>query len=165
MMKIEWQSKSLEQKLAALKDKKVQSIMSHALHEGGEVFRAAVVEAAPERVDDLPSGTALPPGALKSDVILHKDHDTKQLAYDVEFGRETAHVARWVDEGHRLVLGGYSHEVKGQPGTYRGPGKEVGSVPPHPFFREAFETAAANAEKVIEESITTQVNRAWKSAK
>lgn len=151
-------SKSLEEKLMSLGQDVQDRIINTALREGAQVYRSAVSEAAPERLDDETSGTALPPGALKSDVMIQKV--SKSAEYDIRFGKYTAHVARWVDEGHRLVKGGRSRVNK--TGKTRGSGKEIGNVPAHPFFRAAFETASADAEKVIADSITNQVNRKWK---
>jgi HK97 gp10 family phage protein len=151
-------SKSLEDKLKSLGQDVQDRIINTALREGAKVYQAAVSEAAPERLDDETSGTALPPGALKSDVIIQKV--PKSAEYAVRFGRLTAHVAKWVDEGHRLVVGGRS-KLNKKTGQSTGNGREIGTVPAHPFFREAFETASSEAEKAIETTLTEAVNRAW----
>lgn len=82
-----------------------ESVARRAMRAGGRVVQAAITEAAPER-PDLPSGTALPPGALKSDIELHvvKEQDGSISAY-IEPGRLTRAACRWTEYGHELVLG------------------------------------------------------------
>lgn len=157
-------SAALMAKLKSLETEQADKIMGKAFHEGAKVYQKAVSAAAPER-PDLPSGTALPPGALKSDVIITHPKSTGGPIYEVEFGAETAHVANWVETGHRLVLGGYSHAIYNKHGEavgYRGPGKEVKQVEAHPFFRKAFEAASPEAEQVISDSILRGVEKATK---
>jgi hypothetical protein len=160
MIDFKFDTNNLEQKLADLKDKKVQQIMRRSIREGAKVFQAAVSEAAPERVEPHTGGDSLPPGALKSDVVISPIRGEK-IGYQVRFGRLTARVAADVDAGHRLVRGGKSR-LNTKTGVARGAGKEIGSVPPHPFFRQAFETTAPEAEKAIEQQIKDQVDKAWK---
>ena len=157
-------SAALMAKLKSLETEQADKIMGRAFKEGAKVYQAAVSKAAPER-PDLPSGTALPPGALKSDVIITHPKSEGGPIYEVEFGTETAHVASWVETGHRLVRGGYSHAVynkNGEAVAYRGPGHEVKQVPAHPFFRDAFENASPEAEEVITDSILKGVDKVWK---
>ena len=114
----------------------VKHVIDAGLRAGGEVFQAAIAERAPER-PDLPSGTALPPGALKTDIELHRGRSDEGLpAVIVSPGKYTQHVARWVEYGHRLVRGGYNKKGKG------GPGKEVGSVAAYPFIRRRMRRSA-----------------------
>jgi HK97 gp10 family phage protein len=158
-------SAALMAKLKSLEKEKADKIMGRAFHEGAKVYQAAVSKAAPER-PELPSGTALPPGALKTDVVISHPKSEGGPIYEVEFGAETAHVASWVENGHRLVRGGYSHALYGKDGEptgqYRGPGKQVSQVEAHPFFRKAFEAATPEAEEVITNSITRGVEKATK---
>jgi HK97 gp10 family phage protein len=116
----------------------------HAMRAGGRVIQEAITEAAPVR-PPLPSGTALPPGALKSDIELHvsKERDGSVSAY-VEPGKLTMRVARWVEYGHKLVRGG----------------KVVGDVPAHPFIRPAYEASEAAAQAAIEEQMGEEINQA-----
>lgn len=157
-------SKALEEKLKSLQGDAQKKIVAAALREGAKVYQAAVAEAAPERTDDLPdTSTALPPGELKSDVIISRGRNNVSdttVEYDVSFGKETAHVARFVDEGHRLVEGGRS-KVNAKTGKTSGPGKQVGSVAPHPFFRSAFETASQEATAAIEASLNAGIEKAF----
>lgn len=157
-------SSALEAKLKSLAGEQQQKIMLTALRAGGKVFKKAVLENTPERVpmpNDAKS-TALPPGALKSDITLRKKPN--RMEYDVRFGNQTAHVARWVDEGHRLVRGGRSRTRKkdGKLVGVSGPGKVIGNVPGTGFFRKSFEEAQAEAAKAVEETFVAAVNKKWK---
>jgi len=158
-------SKALEAKLRSMTDKKQLQIMTAALREGAGVFKQEVVQQAPERTDDVvtgPNSDALPPGALKSDVIVQKQPNA--LEYDVRFGSETAHVARFVDEGHRIVKGGNARfDANGKKKS--GAGRQVGFVEGSGFFRRAFETASKAAAEAVENSIIKSINRAWKRGK
>lgn len=131
--------KELEAKLQELGGEAAQRVVRDALRAGGQVFRDAVEEAAPER-PDLPSGTALPVGALAADIKLRLGRDEQGLpAAIVSPGPKTRHVAGFVEYGHRLVRGGRNRKGRG------GPGKVVGQVPAHPFIRPAFEASGAEA--------------------
>jgi len=66
--------KELEAKLLTLKQQTVKTIIWEALDAGAQVFHAAVQEAAPER-PDLPSGRALPAGALAADIVRYRGRD------------------------------------------------------------------------------------------
>ncbi len=151
-------SRALEARLHSLTGEQQDRIMARAFRDGAEVYQAAVMGAAPER-PALPSGTALSPGALKSDVIISKARSTGGPIYLVGFGKLTRHVAWWVEFGHRLVKGGYSKVTKN--GKLRGPGREIGNVAAHPFFRSAFEAATPEAADVISASIVDRVNKAF----
>ena len=115
----------------------------------GQVVQAAITEAAPVR-PVLPSGTALPPGALKADIELHvvKERDGSVSAY-IEPGRYTRHAARWVEYGHRLVRGG--RLKKG--------GAHIGDVPAYPFIRPAFEASEGAALAAAEESVALELSK------
>jgi Bacteriophage HK97-gp10, putative tail-component len=112
-----------------------------ALRAGGKIIQEAVTEAAPVRTP-LPSGDALPPGALKSDIELHvtKEGDGSFAAY-IEPGKYTIRVARWVEEGHA--------EKRGK--------KVTGRVEAHPFFRRAFETSVDQAEATALETFNEKI--------
>lgn len=127
-----------------------EKIVRRAMRAGGRVVQAAITEAAPER-PDLPSGTALPVGALKSDIELHvtKERDGSISAY-VEPGRLTRHAALWVEYGHKLVRGG----------RLKGGGAHVGEVPAHPFIRPAADASEAAALTAIEETLGNEINEA-----
>jgi len=153
-------SKELQAKLEKLKGDQLDKILARAYREGAKVYQAAVSDAAPEQVETTEGSDALPPGALKSDVTISKAPSTGGPIYLVGFGRLTRHVAGWVEYGHRLVRGGTSRVLKS--GKTRGKGSEVGTVKPHPFFRDAFEHSTDAAAKAISDSVSEQVNKAFK---
>ena len=153
--------KDLEAKLVELGGKAATNIARDGLRAGGEVIQAAVRELAPTR-PDLPSGTALPPGALARDIELHIGEEDGRPAAIIYPGSETAWAAKFVEYGHRMIRGGYS-KVVGTKGRHRGPGKEIGNVPAHPFIRPGFEISAAEAieraRQVIAEGIEKAVEK------
>ena len=131
-----------------------EQICRKALRAGGNVMKGAIAANAPVR-PDLPSGTALPVGALQSDitVIVSKDSPESFSAW-IEPGKSTLHVARWVEWGHRQVAGGrFKNWGK------RGKGKEVGDVEAHPYIRPAFDANEELAFSAIAETIATEVNK------
>lgn len=136
-MKIEG-LKEIDDKLGALKGPAARKLIKDACLAGGKVMQNEVRLRAPTRAP-LPAGNAIPPGALKGDIELHFGMSEDGLpSAIVKPGRYTAHVARWLEYGHRLVRGGYSRVVGGRT---RGRGKMVGEVQPYPFIRPAFESA------------------------
>ncbi|HEV2463544.1 MAG TPA: HK97-gp10 family putative phage morphogenesis protein [Acidobacteriaceae bacterium] len=154
---IEFQGlQELEAKLQSMGTDQAARAVNRGLKAGAQVFQAAVEGAAPMR-PDLPSGTALPPGALKSDIVTHKAVVDGELAQIIGPAKHTRHAAIWVEYGHRLVRGGYSRLMKN--GKYRGPGKQIGTVPPHPFIRPAFEASAREATETAIAAIEEEVAR------
>jgi hypothetical protein len=144
--------RELDAKLSALKGPAARQLIREAVLAGGKVLQTEVRLRAPERVS-TGHGNALPPGVLKNDIELHFGITEEGLpAAIVKPGKYTAHVARWVEYGHRLVRGGYSKLLPGGRST-RGRGQEVGAVQPYPFIRPAFETARAPAVQATVESL------------
>jgi HK97 gp10 family phage protein len=122
-----------------------EQICRKALRAGGNVMKAAIAANAPVR-PDLPSGTALPVGALQSDITVIVSKDRSQpdsFSAWIEPGKQTMHVARWVEWGHRLVHGK----------------KEVGDVPATPYIRPAFDANEDLVFGTIAETIATEVNK------
>lgn len=140
--------------------KEATPIVRKGLRAGAEVFQAAIVERAPER-PNLPSGTALPVGALKTDIVIHRGVEDGNEAMIVGPDKLTRHVADWVEYGHRLVRGGTSKETAKGSGKYRGRGKHVGDVHPWPFIRPAFEVSAGRAETACTEIIAKEVTKKY----
>lgn len=126
-----------------------EKICRRAMREAGRVVQAAVTEAAPVR-PALPSGTALPPGALKADIELHvaKERDGSISAY-IEPGKYTIYAARLVEYGHEMIVGGRKN--KG--------GVSKGQVPPHPFFRPAYEESVDAAMTAAEETLGAEIQK------
>ena len=141
--------KELDRKLGELGTKAARRVIRKALKAGGEVFRVAVAERAPER-PDLHSGTALPPGVLARDIEVDMGTADGLPAAIIEPGSYTRHVARWVEYGHRLVKGGHSSMKRGK---LQGNGAQIGDVPAYPFIRPGYEASRAEATKVTCESL------------
>lgn len=149
-MKIEG-LKEIDGKLSALKGRVAKRLIHDAVMAGGKVLQDEVRMLAPTR-PSLPHGTAIPPGALKGDIELRFGISEDHLpAAIVKPGKYTAHVARWLEYGHRLVRGGYSKVTPG--GRTRGRGQEISVVRPYPFIRPAFETARLPATMATIESL------------
>lgn len=147
----------LEENLLNLSAKAANNATTKALVAGGKVIRAAIAERAPIR-PLLPSGTALPPGALATDIELAVGKDQKGLPMVViSPGKRTAHVAEWVEYGHRLVRGGYS---KRKGGKAQGPGREIGHVSAHPFIRPGYEASIAEAVEVEQKVFVEEIEKA-----
>jgi hypothetical protein len=120
-----------------------ERIARHAVRAGAQVVQAAITEAAPVR-PDLPSGTALPPGALKNDIEVktRKEPDGSVSAY-IAPGSRTRRIASWVEFGHRQIHGRISRKGGGILG-----GRLI-DVPAHEFIRPAFEASEAAAQDAI----------------
>lgn len=150
----------LQRRLDELKQQDADRIVNRALRAGAAVYKAAEEERAPDR-PNLPSGTALPPGALKRDVTIRKAKGRKNT-YLVGPGKYTSHAAHLVEFGHRLVRGGQNRV--GKDGRIRGGkdgrlGEVVGFVPPHSYARRAFEAANSEALSAIVASVRSDIAR------
>jgi HK97 gp10 family phage protein len=145
---------------------KPEAAIRKALRNGGNIVNAAIVERAPEK--DGTGGT-LPEGALKHDIITRVSKQ-KDGEFTVTIGPDklTAHVARWVEYGHRQVVGGRS--ALQADGTTTGPGKQVyvrpgqstigtGSVPAHSFIRLAWEAVHTEATEAIVTTLVNEINK------
>jgi HK97 gp10 family phage protein len=147
----------IQRRLDQLKNEDAKRIMNRGLRAGAQVFKAAIEERAPER-PNLPSGTALPPGALRRDVTIRTlKGDEKGGIVTVGPGMITNHAAHLVEFGHRQVRGGESTLLKN--GKTRGPGKEISQVPAHPYERPAFEAAGNSAMDAVEASLKSDLDR------
>jgi HK97 gp10 family phage protein len=146
----------LQKSLEDLGTKKAQAAIRKALKAGAAIEQAAIIERAPVKVG---SGGILPDGALKNDIVVKmtKDAQGNPMAV-VTPDKYTAHVARWVEYGHREVQGGASR--KQRDGSYKGPGKHTGDVPEHPFIRPAFEATQQQVSDVMTETLITEIEKA-----
>lgn len=128
-----------------------EKVIRRGLRAGGQVIQAAITLAAPVRNPSLPSTTALPPGALKSDIELRvvKEQEDASFSAIIAPGKYTRYAAYLVEYGHEMVVGGR----KGKGGT------TIGQVPAHPFFRPAFEGAEQGAMVVAEEAILAAIEK------
>jgi HK97 gp10 family phage protein len=121
-----------------------EQICRKALRAGGNVMKAAIAANAPVR-PDLPSGTALPAGALQSDitVVVTKEAPDSFSAW-IEPGPASRHVSIFVEWGHRLV--------KGE--------RQIGDVSAAPYIRPAFDANEDLASNAVADTIATEVNAA-----
>lgn len=125
-----------------------EGICRRALRAGGDVMKGAIAANAPVR-PALPSGTALPPGTLQSDITVTVTRESPEsFSAWIEPGKYSRHVASWVEWGHRLVKGKK--------------GKVVGDVVAHPYIRPAFDANEELAAAAMAESITADVTTALK---
>jgi hypothetical protein len=145
----------LRQRLSELATKDANRILNKALRTGGLIFQGEEEERAPER-PELPSGTALPPGALRRDVHVRKLPGKKPI-WIIGPGKYTSQAAHLVEFGHRIVQGGKNRLKKY--GIQVGPGNVTGQVPPHPYARPAFESAHQLVMDAITESIKADIAR------
>lgn len=141
-------------RLEQLKKQDANKMLNRALREGAKVFQQQEAARAPER-PDLPSSTALPPGALKSDVSIKKVRGL--TVYLIGPGRYTSRAAHLVELGHRLVRGGRNRLLKN--GKTKGSGAVVGQVPPHPYIRPAYEAGSTPALAAIKASLQDSIRR------
>jgi HK97 gp10 family phage protein len=149
----------LQAKLDALTKKQGDRCIRTALKAGAVIEQAAISERAP--IHDGTGGT-LPPGALASDIVIRFIQDVQgAISAKVGPAKLTAHVARWVEYGHRIVQGGRSRVFAN--GKIRGPGKAVGVVEAHPFIRTAYEASRQAVITVICTTLATELERVSKT--
>jgi hypothetical protein len=150
--------RELDAKLSEMKDSQIKRVIRHGLDAGGEAMRRSIAEAAPER-PDLPSGDALPAGAMKQDIEVRRGRFEGLLAVFVGPGKYTRRQAGWVEYGHRLVRGGTSQLKRTIFGNvkYKGPGSEVGEVKAHSFIRLAYEGFREEAVQVAVDTMRRDV--------
>jgi HK97 gp10 family phage protein len=148
----------LQAKLEELKTTAAESCIRKALRAGALYEKDALETAAPVR-PDLPSGTALPPHALENDITIsvNKISDDNFIA-TIGPGRATAQAARLVEYGHRLVTGGRSKT--GKSGKSVGPGKQVGTVPAHPWIRPTWESTENEVTRIVTDTLAEEVTKA-----
>jgi hypothetical protein len=145
--------------LAQLEPKQQVSVLRKAVQVGDAIFADAVREAAPVQVTDA-GGTALAPGFLAADITARTSAQPDGSVIGIiKPGKMSAHVARWVSDGHRIVRGGRSRKNK-TTGKLSGPGKDTGlTTRPNPFVVRAFEQAAPKALEAVEQSIVEQLRK------
>jgi hypothetical protein len=101
-----------------------------------------------------------PPGALASDIVvkMKKDEQGNPIAV-VGPDTYTNRLAIWVENGHRVVTGGYNRLLPS--GKTRGPGKvHEESVAEHPFVRPAFEATQQEVADVMKTVLAEEIVKA-----
>jgi HK97 gp10 family phage protein len=146
----------LQVKLNDLGTKAADAAMRKALKAGAAIEQAAISERAPMKDG---TGGILPDGALKNDIVIkiRRDNNGGMNAI-VGPDKFTAHVARWVEYGHRLVRGGRSRLLAN--GKARGPGSQTGEVAEHPFIRPAWEASREAVTNAITTTLVAEVEAA-----
>lgn len=146
----------LQATLSDLSTRAADKAMRNALRAGAEIEQAAISTAAPIKVG---SGGILPDGALKNDIVITiKKGDRGGMYAVVGPDKYSAHCARWVEYGHRLVRGGYSTVLAN--GKTRGPGEHVGEVEEHPFIRPAWEATREAVTTAITTTLAAEIELA-----
>jgi len=125
----------LDRKLSQVSEKLATEVALRANDAAAKVFQDAAITLAPTKTDDMPGSNSLAPGELKGDI--HRDVSVTGAA--IGPGEKTGHVARWLEDGHKLKRG-----KKGQGQI------TVGNVKPHPFLRPAFDIAKQAALDAFE---------------
>jgi HK97 gp10 family phage protein len=128
----------LDAKLQNLPEEIVKKLFRKALRASGQVIQKEVQSRAPVKVEDSgPKSNSLPPGALKADIKTRVSVTPQKGTGSVNIGpgKNTAHVARWVENGHNLV--GHKPNKK----------KTGKKTKPRPFMRPALD---ASGEKAVE---------------
>jgi|GEM_PF-3225588 len=128
-----------------------------ALRAGGTILKTAYEEHAPMlEQPESPTSDALPPGALKSDIVLKVTVAAGSGIATIGPSSLTEHVARWVEYGHHMVKGGYLRFTANGPNAKmkRGKGKwlKEHDVPAHPWVRPAVEATIDQARKAMYET-------------
>ncbi len=146
----------LKAKLALMAGPAAKRIRNRALRAGSEVFKAAIEERTPER-PDLPSTTALPPGAMKADIKIKAVSAPEETSstFVTGPGKYTRHAMRLVEFGHnqvRNVSQAVGTRGKGLNRAKNG-GTVVKRVEAHPIVRPAFEAALEPAVDAFIESV------------
>jgi HK97 gp10 family phage protein len=139
----------------SLATKEADRCVSKALMAGAAIEQAAITALAP--LKDT-TGGLLPDGALKSDITITRRRFSDGKPYvTVAPGKYTAHVAFWVEYGHRLIRGGYSKLLKS--GKTRGPGTQIGVVPEHSFIRKAYEQSCGAVADAISSTLIEEITK------
>lgn len=132
----------LDRRLTALKAELSKNGMKRMVRAGARVFKKEMIDRAPVLDHKTASSTALEPGALKAGIRVAIPAKENPVTAHVGPNRKVAHVARWVEYGHREVHG----ETVG-----------AADVPAHPFIRPAYESARSEAEAAMVEQVNQMV--------
>jgi HK97 gp10 family phage protein len=146
----------LQAKLTDMSTRQADTAMRTALKAGAVIEQAAITERAPIKDG---TGGILPDGALKNDIVIKiRRDDHGGMSATVGPDKYTAHVARWVEYGHRLVRGGVSRLLAN--GKARGPGSQTGEVAENPFIRPAWEASRQAVTTAITTTLAAEIEAA-----
>jgi HK97 gp10 family phage protein len=128
----------LESKLQGLPEEIAKKLFRRALRASGQVIQKEIQSRAPVKTEESgPRSNSLPPGALKADIKTRVTVTPEKGGGSASIGpsKKTAHVARWVENGHNIV-------------GHRPNKKKIGKkAKARPFIRPALD---ASAQKAVE---------------
>jgi HK97 gp10 family phage protein len=136
-----------------------ERLVLRAVRDAGVVIQDAMRESAHVLAERNPGSDALQPGQLRADIRVRarlEEGVARAIIGPVKY----AHVARWVEFGHRLVKGGSSHATG--KGGFSGAGQQIGEVPAYPTLRPAFERSAEQALETFRTSMQTYFPEAFR---
>lgn len=137
---------ALVRRMEDIRARMVKEQATKAVRAGAQIIAKAMVQSAPVLDVKTSGSNSLEPGELKADIkarVFTEDGEVFALAGP---GEGTAYAARFVEYGHRMVVGG--------PKTMRSDGKMRRSrasmiygkdIPAHPFLRPAYEASVQEA--------------------
>ena len=109
----------------------------------GKVIQAEIEANAPVLDARTAGSTSLEPGALRGDIHTTVVENDGVITAIVGPGKRTKHVARWLEDGHRLVKNG----------------RQVGTVQRHPFIEAAAESSRSAANEAFAAEQKAQLER------
>lgn len=150
----------MQGKMRFLRSAVQEQIVKDGVRAGAQIIRDEMRLQAPVLDHRTAESTSLEPGALKADIRSRMRRTDRRGFVEAIIGPfRTAHVAYWLEFGHRLVKGGRSRvTLKGNSGT----GREVGEVQPHPFLRRSYETSIEPAREAFAEVVANGIREVLK---
>lgn len=134
-------------------------MLKKATGAGASVLQVAIINAAPERVDEHTTGSnALPPGYVKADIRIAALRTGR--GWLIGPTPITGYVVRWLEHGHMLIKGG-KRSRRGKTSINVG-GKVIGHVPAHPFIRPAFDAHWKEAVTALSQQLGADMAKYWK---
>lgn len=135
-------------------------IAKKAVRAAGNVIKEAMIERTPENIEKNAGSDSLDPGAVKADIKVRFPAEQQVLETTalIGSGSKTAHVAGWVEYGHRMVSGGQSKVLAS--GKLSGSGNAGAvDVPAHPFLRPAYEEAVEAAQQAEADVLAEELRK------
>jgi hypothetical protein len=137
-------------------------MVQRSLEQGAIVVRQAIMERAPVRADEKTLGSnSLPAGYVKADIRIAPRRSGR--GWLIGASAATAHVVRWLELGHVLIVGGKRKRGKGGV-TINSGGKVIGNVPAKPFLRPGFDASWRSGLNAIYAELTRQMDDYWKQS-
>jgi HK97 gp10 family phage protein len=128
---------ALDARLKAMGNAEAKKCIRKALQSGALIMQESIRSRAPVR-PDLPSTTALPVGALASDIEIHNLVLDDNLCVSIGPGSHTAAAADWTEFGHQ---------------------RKGGQVPAHPFLRVSYEATREESVAAIVTTLAAEIEK------